>query len=97
MINNVDSVISGLQTTTLSLGLRVTVLEEDGGSDGNSSVAVRVEILEGTVTDHGTRISATEAVVTGNYVKHNVINQCFKLKWDKNRIYFNPYAAHKTF
>ena len=40
------------------------VLEENGGSDGNSSVAeleVRVETLEGTATDHETRISAAEA------------------------------------
>ena len=44
-----------LQATTLSLDFRVTVLEEDGGSDGNSSVAeleVRVETLEGTAADH---------------------------------------------
>ena len=92
MINTVNSVISGLQATTLALDLRVTILEENGGSDGNSSVAeleVRVETLEGTAVDHEIRISATESDVTGNAVKHNVLNQCFKLKWDKNRIYFN--------
>ena len=47
----------------------MTVLEETGGDDGNSSVAeleVRVEILEGTAADHETRISATETDVTGN-------------------------------
>ena len=44
-------VITDLQDTTLALDFRVTALEENGGSDGNSSVAelkVRVEILEGT-------------------------------------------------
>ena len=30
---------AGLTATTLSLDFRVTVLEENGGSDGNSSVA----------------------------------------------------------
>ena len=46
-----------LQATTLALDFRVTVLEENGGSDGNSSVTeleVRVETLEGTVADHET-------------------------------------------
>ena len=58
-----------LQDTTLALDFRVTVLEENGGDDGNSSVAeleVRVEILEGTAADHETRISATEAEIMGN-------------------------------
>ena len=44
-----------LQATTLALDFRVTILEENGGSDGNSSVAeleVRVETLEGTAADH---------------------------------------------
>ena len=57
-----------LQDTALALDFRVTVLEENGGSDGNSSVAeleVRVETLEGTAADHETRISATESDVTG--------------------------------
>ena len=43
-------------------------MEENGGGDGNSSVAeleVRVETLEGTAADHETRISATEASVMG--------------------------------
>ena len=58
-----------LQDTTLALDFRVTVLEENGGDDGNSSVAeleVRVETLEGTVADHETRISDTESDVTGS-------------------------------
>ena len=62
--------ILGLQDTTLALDFRVTVLEENGGSDGNSSVAeleVRVEILEGTVADHETRISAVEVDTNGMY------------------------------
>ena len=48
----------------------MTVLEENGGSDGNSSVAeleVRVETLEGTAADHETRISETQSGVTGRY------------------------------
>ena len=58
-----------LQDTTLALDFRVTVLEENGGGDGNSSVAeleVRVETLEGTADDHETRISATESDLTGS-------------------------------
>ena len=46
----------------------MTVLEENGGGDGNSSVAeleVRVEALEGTAADHETRISMTESDVSG--------------------------------
>ena len=57
-----------LQDTTLALDFRVTVLEENGGDDGNSSVAeleMRVETLEGTAADHETRISATEADING--------------------------------
>ena len=58
-----------LQDTTLALDFRVTALEESGGGGDNSSVAEleqRVEALEGTATDHETRISATESTVTGN-------------------------------
>ena len=43
-------------------------LEENGGNDGNSSVAeleVRVETLEGTAADHETRITTTETDVAG--------------------------------
>ena len=57
-----------LQDTTLALDFRVTVLEENGGSDDNSSVAeleVRVETLEVTAVDHEARISAAETDVTG--------------------------------
>ena len=46
----------------------MTVLEENGGDDGNSSVVdleVRVETLEGTTADHETRISATELDING--------------------------------
>ena len=58
----------GLQDTTLALYFRVTALEENGGDDGNSSVAeleVRVETLEGTAADHETRISAAESGING--------------------------------
>ena len=60
--------ISDLEDTTLQLDFRVTILEENGGGDGNSSVAeleVRVETLERTVADHESRISATESDITG--------------------------------
>ena len=51
-----------------ALEIRVTALEENGGDDGNSSVAeleVRVETLEGTADVHETRISATEVDIEG--------------------------------
>ena len=57
-----------LHDTTLALDFRVTVLEENGEGDGNSSVAeleVRVEVLEGTAADHETRISAAETDIDG--------------------------------
>ena len=61
--------VTDLETTDQVLDFRVTVLEENGGGDGNSSVAeleVRVETLEGTAADHATRISTAEANITGN-------------------------------
>ena len=60
--------ITDLQDATVALEFRVTVLEENGGNGGNSSVAeleVRVESLEVTAADHETRISATELDVNG--------------------------------
>ena len=62
-------IFTDLQDTTLALDFRVTALEENGGDDGNSSVAeleVRVEVLEGTAADHETRISTVESDVAGN-------------------------------
>ena len=53
---------------TVDLDTRVVDLEENGGSDGNSSVAeleVRVETLEGTAANHETRISTTETDIEG--------------------------------
>ena len=50
------------------LDFRVTALEENGGGDGNSSVAeleVRVETLEGTAADHETRLTAAETDIAG--------------------------------
>ena len=50
----------------------MTTLEENGGDDGNSSVAeleVRVETLEGTAADHETRISTTETDIEGKILK----------------------------
>ena len=52
-----------LQSVATDLEDRVTVLEDNGGGGGNSSIAeleVRVETLEGTAADHETRISAAE-------------------------------------
>ena len=69
--------IPGLQDTTLALDFRVTVLEENGGGDGNSSVTeleVRVETLEGTAADHETRLSSAETDIEGK------ISYCLKLK-----------------
>ena len=46
----------------------MTVLEENGGGNLNSSVAeleVRVETLEGTAADHDTRISVIELDING--------------------------------
>ena len=60
-----------LQTTTLALDFRVTVLEENGEGDGNSSVAdleVRVETLEATAANHETRISAAELDINGKWL-----------------------------
>ena len=55
----------------------MTVLEENGGGDSNSSVAeleVRVETLEGTAADHDTRISAVEVDVNGkNFFTRNIL------------------------
>ena len=68
VFDNFNVVIAGLQDITLDLDSRVTVLEENGGSDGNSSVAeleVRVETLEGTAVDHETRLTAAETDIDG--------------------------------
>ena len=85
-----DSIfIADLLDTTLALDFRVSVLEESGGDEGNSSVAdleVRVETLEGTADDHETRISATEADLAGNLV----VSVCL-FKW-KKIIIFPLYA-----
>ena len=51
----------------------MTVLDENGGGDGNSSVAeleVRVETLEGTAADHETRLTTAETDIEGK--KNNV-------------------------
>ena len=57
-----------LQDASSALDLRVTALE-NGGSDGNNSVAEleqRAEILEGTADDHESRISVSETELAGN-------------------------------
>ena len=63
VIQNTD-----LQTTTLDLDTRVAVLEENGGSDGNSSISEleeRVTTLEGTATNHETRLTTAENDIDG--------------------------------
>ena len=50
-----------LANVSSELDDRITNLEENGGDDGNSSVAeleVRVEALEGTVVVHDIRITS---------------------------------------
>ena len=57
-----------IETTTLALDFRVTALEENGGGNGNSSVAeleVRVEALEGTAANHETRLTTVETDIEG--------------------------------
>ena len=56
----------------------MTVLEENGGDDGNSSVAeleVRVETLEGTAAEHETRLTTAETDVEGNMAGHFVMKK----------------------
>ena len=58
------------------MDFRVTTLEENGGGDGNSSVAeleVRVETLEGTAAGHETRISAAESSINGKLHFYTII------------------------
>ena len=83
---NTNSILSfvDLQDTTLALDFRVTVLEENGEGDGNSSVAeleVRVETLEGTAVDHETRISDTELDINGtvfcSFDVYRIVNLVF--------------------
>ena len=77
--------LTDLQDTTLALDFRVSVLEENGGDDGNSSVAeleVRVETLEGTAADHETRISVAEVDIDGNVSKLSM--KFFILVYDLN-------------
>ena len=79
---------SDIEATTLALDFRVTVLEENGGSDGNSSLAeleVRVETLEGTAADHETRLTTAETDIQGKF------SQCFKIK-NKIVIFINGCA-----
>ena len=51
----------------------MTTLEENGGNNGNSSVAeleTRVETLEGKAADHEMRISAVESDIEGKLNNH---------------------------
>ena len=86
---------TGLQDTTLALDFRVTVLEENGGSGGNSSVAeleVRVETLEGTAADHETRISDAETDITGKTssiaINCNMVNRYQELYYNYTVVKF---------
>ena len=69
----------------LDLDTRVVDLEENGGGDGNSSVAeleVRVEPLEGTAVDHETRLTTAETDIEGLNIVLNtmqiplIISEC---------------------
>ena len=74
-------IIPGLQGTTLALDFRVTALEENGGGDGNSSVAeieVRVEALEGTAVDHEMRLTTAETDIEGMRKEKKDKLGCFK-------------------
>ena len=60
--------ILNIRVFIVDLDFRVTVLEENGGGDRNSSVAeleVRVETLEGTAADHETRLTTAETDIEG--------------------------------
>ena len=70
-----------LKATTLGLNFRITFLEENGGGDGNSSVAeleVKVETLEGTAGDHEMRILAAETDSNGKWFSNPVVSKFFK-------------------
>ena len=46
-----------LQDTTVLLDLRVTTLEENIGNNSVADLEMRLDAIEGTATDHETRIS----------------------------------------
>ena len=61
----------------------MTTLKENGGDDGNISVAeleVRVETFEGTAADHETRISATETDTEGTKINLEGF-KCYNFKF----------------
>ena len=68
LYNSCISFMLVLQSVATDLDHRVTVLEDNGGGGGNSSVAeieVRVETLEGAAADHETRITDAEVDIDG--------------------------------
>ena len=77
----------------LDLDTRVVDLEENGGGDGNSSVAeleVRVETLEGTAEDHETRLTAAETDIEG-FKLAQLINAIKILKFrSSNCLFYFP-------
>ena len=82
---------AGLLATSITLDFRVTALEENEGSDGNSSVAeleVRVEAFEGTAADHETRISNTESDVSGG-LHLRIYVMLFLMFQKPNSLYLN--------
>ena len=67
----------------IDLDNRVVVLEENGGNDGNSSVAeleVRVETLEGTAADHESRLTTAETNINGK-INGTCIFGCIYFVW----------------
>ena len=80
MTTRCDYILTVLKDTTAQLDFRVTTLEENGGDEGNSSVAeleVRVETLEVTVSDHEARLTAGESELEGTHFAAMNIKLCF--------------------
>ena len=55
---------TGLETTTIDLDSRVTVIEQNGNQT-ITELEVRLETLEGTAAEHETRLMAAETDVEG--------------------------------
>ena len=66
------------------MDFRVTTLEENEGNSSVAELEVRMEALEGTATDHETRISAAEVDING---KHFIIRANMGIS---KTIYRNP-------
>ena len=86
---------SDINSTTLPLDFRVTVLEENGGSDGNSSVAeleVRVETLEGTAADYETRLTTAETDIKGLRKGKKIMKEIVSQADKSSSYYFSTFS-----